>query len=133
MRVPVNEQGRDLLVGDVHGCLTKLLDDLSAISFDAEVDRLFLLGDMIDRGDQCMETIAFTQEPFCFPLMGNHELMLYACHHGFMSKHEYAQYGGDWYTGLPDTERQTVGSWVDTLPVCIELQTRKGRIGLVHA
>ena len=49
-RVDANAHGHDFVAGDVHGefaTLEQLLDD---VGFEAARDRLFALGDLIDRG-----------------------------------------------------------------------------------
>ena len=45
-----NVGGRDFAVGDIHGCFSHLSRSLEAIGFDAAVDRLFSVGDLVDRG-----------------------------------------------------------------------------------
>ena len=47
-----NRQGRDFVVGDVHGEFGVLENALEQIQFDFQVDRLFCVGDLIDRGPQ---------------------------------------------------------------------------------
>src|ERR1700744_3027378 len=45
-----NTRGRDFAVGDIHACVSALLRALIEISFDPAVDRLFSVGDLVDRG-----------------------------------------------------------------------------------
>lgn len=47
-----NPLGRDLIVGDAHGCLTKPRASLDAVGFNLERDRLFSVGDLVDRGPE---------------------------------------------------------------------------------
>jgi len=51
-RFACNAVGRDFAVGDIHGCFSHLRRSLEAIGFDASVDRLFSVGDLIDRGPE---------------------------------------------------------------------------------
>jgi len=44
-----NREGRDFVVGDIHGMFGHLRMLLKQVSFDAEVDRLFSVGDLVDR------------------------------------------------------------------------------------
>lgn len=44
-----NLQGIDYACGDIHGCFTKLRSVLEAINFDESKDRLFSVGDLVDR------------------------------------------------------------------------------------
>lgn len=46
----INEVGKDFIVGDIHGCLDQLKFQLSVTGFDKSKDRLFSVGDLIDRG-----------------------------------------------------------------------------------
>lgn len=43
-----NDDGRDWAVGDIHGCFTELQQGLDGIGFDATVDRLFSVGDLVE-------------------------------------------------------------------------------------
>lgn len=36
-----NTQGKDYCVGDIHGCFSKLQEQLYVIGFDQKIDRLF--------------------------------------------------------------------------------------------
>jgi serine/threonine protein phosphatase 1 len=45
-----NTAGRDLIVGDIHGCFARLQVALDELGFDPERDRLFSVGDLVDRG-----------------------------------------------------------------------------------
>ena len=48
----MNTKGKDFVVGDIHGCFSKLQEQLWTIGFNEEVDRLFCVGDLIDRGPE---------------------------------------------------------------------------------
>lgn len=73
--------GRLLAIGDIHGCLdpfTELVEQKIKLK---QEDKLILLGDYIDRGDQSKEVLDYIidlrQKGFdIIPLMGNHESML---------------------------------------------------------
>ena len=49
-RVGPNRTGRDFVVGDVHGCFRTLEQALGQVGFDRERDRLFSVGDLVNRG-----------------------------------------------------------------------------------
>ena len=51
-RFAQNTVGRDFAVGDIHGCFTELQRGLEAIGFDPSTDRLFSVGDLVDRGPE---------------------------------------------------------------------------------
>ena len=46
----LNTEGRDFVIGDLHGCYDEFLAVLADISFDTKIDRMFSVGDLIDRG-----------------------------------------------------------------------------------
>lgn len=75
-RFDTNRRGRDFFVGDVHGYLDILEHHMRRVGFNADRDRLFLMGDMIDRGPFSQDTLEFLLEPYVFSSFGNHELML---------------------------------------------------------
>ena len=51
----LNESGRDFVVGDVHGCFRTLEHALGALTFDPNLDRLFGVGDLVNRGPHSAE------------------------------------------------------------------------------
>ena len=66
--------GRDWIVGDVHGCFQTLRQALAAIDFEHGRDRLFSAGDLIDRGPNSIEALAWLEAGrFDAVVMGNHE------------------------------------------------------------
>ena len=73
-----NAQGRDFVVGDLHGCRSMLDGLLEKVSFDKDRDRLFSVGDLIDRGPDSVGCLKLLREPWCFSVLGNHEAMLLA-------------------------------------------------------
>ena len=45
-----NTLGRDFAVGDIHGCYSRLQAALETVGFCRKSDRLFSIGDLVDRG-----------------------------------------------------------------------------------
>lgn len=74
--LPLNEAGRDFVVGDIHGCLDELLSLLSAVRFNPQRDRLFSVGDLIDRGPKSLQCLQLLKKHWFFACRGNHEQML---------------------------------------------------------
>lgn len=70
-------------VGDVQGCLQPLKCLLERVSFNPAVDRLWLVGDLVNRGPESLETLRFLysirQSLVC--VLGNHDLHLLAAWH----------------------------------------------------
>ena len=72
----------DYIIGDVQGCITSLKNLLAKINFSFDSDRLFFLGDVVNRGENNLETMKFilsNQNNFEM-VLGNHDIHLLACH-----------------------------------------------------
>jgi hypothetical protein len=76
LHLPINRAGRDFVVGDIHGCYSLLDDGLRAVGFDPGCDRLFALGDLIDRGPESDLTARFLRRPGIHSILGNHEAIV---------------------------------------------------------
>ncbi|SEO91661.1 metallophosphoesterase [Aquisalimonas asiatica] len=76
--LPANTVGRDLIVGDLHGCRSLLDQALDALQFDPVADRLLSVGDLVDRGPESQACLALLEEPWFHAVAGNHEAMLVA-------------------------------------------------------
>lgn len=134
-RFEANTKGRDLIVGDVHGCFTKLQARLDEVGFNPEVDRLFSVGDLVDRGPESKQALEWIAKPWFHAVQGNHEDM--AIRWGkpvcMMDAGNYAANGGGWNIANTIEERAEFSQAFHELPIAIELQTQRGTIGIVHA
>lgn len=74
--LPRNTAGRDFVVGDLHGHRALLERELEGLDFDPARDRVFSVGDLIDRGPDSLATLALIEQPWFHAVLGNHELML---------------------------------------------------------
>ena len=74
--MPANAEGRDFLVGDLHGHRGLFESELDDLGFDPACDRVFSVGDLIDRGPESLATLRLIEEPWFHAVLGNHELML---------------------------------------------------------
>ena len=70
-------------VGDLQGCLEPLKCLLKQVAFDPARDRLWLVGDLVNRGPQSLDTLRFLynirESLVC--VLGNHDLHLLAAGH----------------------------------------------------
>lgn len=128
-----NPLGRDLIVGDVHGCFTKLKASLDAVGFNLERDRLFSVGDLVDRGPESDLALEWLAQPWFHAISGNHEDMAIRWPLGFMFAGHYVSNGGAWNVSNPPGVQQDFAAAFAALPVAIELQTEGGLVGIVHA
>lgn len=145
LRVPVNNGGRDIIVGDVHGMHDDLLRLLDKCGFDEGCDRVFLLGDMVDRGPQSAAVLALVDQKRFFAIRGNHETialegLLAADKLSAGSKDVRAiikflfwlQLGGGW-ENAPLTASEVITRLM-ALPYAIEIaRPEQAPLGLVHA
>ena len=71
-------------VGDIQGCYQEFVELLEAVSFNPARDRLWLLGDLINRGPDSLAVMEFVMslEGRTTTVLGNHELHFLAIHYG---------------------------------------------------
>lgn len=131
---PQNRYGRDFVVGDIHGCFSLLETLLEKVNFQALSDRIFSVGDLIDRGDESSRILQFIQQPWFHCIMGNHERMLLDSKTDPMTRRNWVQYnGGDWWEFISITEQADIEHQISQLPLVFEVATKLGRVGIVHA
>jgi len=68
------------VVGDIQGCLQPLKCLLRAVRFDPAQDRLWSVGDAVNRGPKCLKTLRFlyNMRDRLVMVLGNHDLHLLA-------------------------------------------------------
>lgn len=76
-------------VGDIQGCFASLQALLEKCSFSPEFDRLWLVGDLVNRGPRSLETLRFVKGlgDRAVTVLGNHDLSLLMAAEGFGKRH----------------------------------------------
>jgi len=115
-------------IGDIQGCFDSLLRLLDQCAFDPAHDRLWLVGDLVNRGPKSLETLRFIKGlgEAALTVLGNHDLYLLM-----------VAEGGAKQRGKDDTiqpildapDRDELLTWLRQQPLC---HTEKGYC-LVHA
>lgn len=129
-----NAVGKDYCVGDIHGCFRLLQTVLDGAGFNPVVDRLFSVGDLVDRGPDSELALEWIAKPWFHAVQGNHEDMaIRYVTPGNRDPYHYAANGGAWLIGKTMPEQQEFAIELAALPYAIEVETAGGLVGIVHA
>lgn len=74
-------------IGDIQGCFTSFRRLLGRISFNPNRDRLWLVGDLVNRGPDSLETLRFIKDlgASVSLVLGNHDLFLLGAAEGIVA------------------------------------------------
>ena len=130
VRFPANTRGRDFIVGDIHGMFPMLKGALTALNFNEEADRLFSVGDLVDRGPDSAAAKQWCAYPWFHAVRGNHEEMCLTARSDL-----HLLNGGEWFLKLDAEEQESFRELFRSLPFAIEIEDTNGAvdIGIVHA
>ncbi|MEL6236981.1 MAG: metallophosphoesterase [Pseudomonadota bacterium] len=128
-----NATGRDLAVGDIHGCFSRRQAHLDTIGFNPACDRLFSVGDLVDRGPESDLALEWLDKPWFHAVRGNHEDMAIRWPRGNMDATNYTMNGGAWNVSNPPAVRQLFADYFSALPLALDVETSGGLVGIVHA
>ncbi|MBT6278449.1 MAG: hypothetical protein HOI95_30480 [Chromatiales bacterium] len=128
-----NEAGRDFVVGDIHGMFEHLQVLLGDLEFDGTRDRLFSVGDLVDRGPHSGEALRWLDKNWFYACRGNHEQFAIDSDDPEQLETWVQHNGGEWWVHLTDEQRNAFRSRFATLPLALEVETDSGLVGIVHA
>lgn len=137
-----NIKGTDYVVGDIHGKYSQLELHLEEIGFNGDVDRLFCVGDLIDRGDENHRAVEFLVKPWFYSVIGNHEEMTipvvadpYQCTQTYLAMRANQDVNGNkWFLDLPNRVQIMYLAMFMQLPYLIEIEgPNNTKIGIAHA
>jgi len=134
-KLPANTQGYDFVVSDLHGCYDDLQILMDYVKFDTSKDRLFSVGDLVDRGPKCLEVARLMYENYFYPVRGNHEQL---CIDSVIHKNQqqlaiWMVNGGNWALLVDEMELHELAVKMTELPIVIAVGEGKDRFNIVHA
>ena len=114
-------------IGDVQGCFDELRSLLERVGFNREHDRLWFVGDLINRGPKSLEVLRFVKElgDRAVTVLGNHDLHLVTQHEGFERKRKDDTFDDV----LNASDAKELVDWVRTRP----MMHVEGNWAMVHA
>lgn len=123
------------IVGDLHGCLAKMVVLLKNHHFNPWQDLVISVGDVIDRGPDSPGCLALLEKPWFKAVRGNHEEMAAdALEYG--DRTLWVMNGGEWFRQLPEERQARVREALllsHELPLIIELHTHNLIFVIAHA
>ncbi|MDB5812039.1 MAG: Bis(5-nucleosyl)-tetraphosphatase, symmetrical [Betaproteobacteria bacterium] len=114
-------------IGDIQGCYSALRRLLDKIDFEPARDRLWLVGDLVNRGPQSLAVLRFVKDlgSRATTVLGNHDLHLLVVAAGHVKQHK-----GDTLNAiLRAPDRDELLDWLRNR----KLMHAAGRYAMVHA
>lgn len=114
-------------IGDIQGCFAEFQELLALCGFRRQEDRLWLVGDLVNRGPQSLETLRYVKAlgSSAVTVLGNHDLHLLAVSEGLEKSSEDDTLSA--VLAAPD--RDELVAWLRSRP----LLHHEGGYVLVHA
>ena len=129
--IGINRAGRDFVVGDVHGCFRTLERALSELAFDPDRDRLFGVGDLVNRGPRSEKALVWLEDRFHAVTLGNHERPYLDWFRAkLLGSRERAS---SWLRKVDRAEYERWFSAIDRMPLALTIDTPHGPVGVIHA
>lgn len=116
----LNNSGRTIVVGDIHGCFKELMLLLKKVSFSSD-DILITVGDFMDRGQNSWQVAEFLRDTVnAFSVSGNHERRIAGVirgtsHPAWTQKHTLLKMDGSRHSEWAD--------YFESLPAVIETES----------
>lgn len=114
-------------VGDIQGCYSVLRRLLEAVAFDPAQDRLWAVGDLVNRGPESLQTLRFLRDlgEAATVVLGNHDLYLLMVGAG----HRRLDDDDTLFQVLEAPDHDELVSWLSSRP----LMHVEGDFALLHA
>lgn len=123
-RFPPNRQGRDFVCGDIHGGWPLLERALTGCDFRPDRDRLFCVGDLIDRGPESARFPEYLARDWFHAVAGNHEQMALRAvlEQDREAEAVWWMNGGGWILDIGAREGRALVKQLASLPLAIEVE-----------
>ena len=121
------------MVGDVHGMFSYLERLLEEMGFNGNEDRLFSVGDLVDRGPESQDVLEWLKHPWFHACRGNHEQFALDSDDEEQLELWINHNGCEWWLDLTATEKEVFKGAFAALPLAMELETSSGMVGIVNA
>src|SRR3954453_5895547 len=114
-------------IGDVQGCFDELRQLLDRCQYTKDRDRLWFVGDLVNRGPKSLEVLRFVRElgDRAITVLGNHDLHLVTQHEGI----ERRRKDGSFDDVLDAPDAKDLAAWLRTRP----MMHVEGEYAMVHA
>ncbi|WED42990.1 symmetrical bis(5'-nucleosyl)-tetraphosphatase [Legionella cardiaca] len=101
----------DYAIGDIQGCYEPLQRLLEHINFDDKIDRLWFVGDLVNRGPQSLEVLRFVKGLSLTPriTLGNHDLHLL---NKLFGGHPHKNHDDSLHAVLAASDGEELGHWL---------------------
>ena len=129
--IAVNGSGRDFVVGDVHGCFRTLARALAEVQFDAARDRLFGVGDLVNRGPHSHEAVDWLEQRFTAVTLGNHDRAALSWFEEKLRGSHATDH--DWKDALDPRDYHRWRDALSQMPLALTVETPYGPVGVIHA
>ena len=115
------------VIGDIQGCYAEFRELLDIVAFDPARDRLWLVGDLVNRGPDSLSVLRAVKSlgPAASTVLGNHDLHLLIVAAGYRKSHRHDTVAD--VLNAPD--RDELLDWLRGLPLVV----REGERLMVHA
>src|SRR6266704_4218720 len=102
-------------IGDVQGCYDELRELLEFMGFERARDRLWFVGDLVNRGPKSLQVLRFVRDlgERALTVLGNHDLHLITQHEGF----ERSRKDDTLSDVLTAPDRRELVDWLRTRPM----------------
>lgn len=127
LRAGYTQRMSTYVIGDVQGCLSDLLEMMEVVAFDPARDRVWLTGDLVNRGEDSAGVLRWCMQHDAqvSVVLGNHDLHLLAVAEGFVPPHRKDTLS----EVLAAPDREALLDWLRRQP----LLHREGDNLMVHA